>query len=78
MGKIKLKNLKIVKGHDKLKVYKFGKKQHAEHFFCSFCGIYTHHRSYTNPENFEFNLACIENVDTFKYKDIPVFDGKKL
>ena len=78
MAKIKLKNLKVIKGNDQLSVYKFGKKQHAEHFFCKNCGIYTHHRSYTNPENYEFNVACIDNVDTFEYKDIPVFDGEKL
>ena len=78
MAKINLKNLKIKKGQDKLSVYKFGRKRHAEHFFCSICGIYTHHRSYTNPENYEFNVACIDTVDTFKYKDIRVFDGQKL
>ena len=78
MSKIKLEYLKITKGADKLTLYKFGKKQHAEHFFCSVCGIYTHHRSYTNPENYEFNVACIDNIDTFKYKDIPIFNGKKL
>ena len=78
MAKIKLENLKIIKGKDKLSLYKFGKKQHADHFFCSICGIYTHHRSYTNPENYEFNVACIDKVDTFSYKDIPVFDGEKL
>ena len=78
MAKVKLKNLKIKKGQDKLSVYKFGRKRHAEHFFCSICGIYTHHRSYTNPENYEFNVACIDTVDTFKYKDIRVFNGQKL
>jgi|TARA_B100001741_G_scaffold281283_1_gene254997 hypothetical protein len=78
MAKIKLKNLKVIKGQDKLSVYKFGKKYLTEHFFCKICGIYTHHRSYTNPENYEYNIACIDKVDTFKYKDIPVFDGEKL
>lgn len=78
MGMTKLENLKVIKGNDKLSVYQFGKKQHAEHYFCSICGIYTHHRSYTNPKNFEFNVACIDDVDIFEYKDIPVFDGKKL
>ena len=78
MAKIKLNKLKVIKGSNKLKIYKFGKKNLAEHFFCSNCGIYTHHRSYTNPENYEFNVACLDNVDTFKLKNIPVFDGEKL
>ena len=77
MAKIKLNDLKIIKGADKLKLYKFGKNK-AEHFFCSTCGIYTHHKSYTNPENYEFNVACLDNIDTFKFKDIPVFNGEKL
>ena len=77
MAKIKLKNLKIIKGSDKLKLYKFGKNK-AEHFFCSICGIYTYHKSYTNPENYEFNVACLDSVDTFEFKNVPVFDGEKL
>ena len=77
MAKIKLGNLKILKGHDKLKLYKFGKNK-AEHFFCSICGTYTHHKSYTNPENYEFNVACLDNIDTFEFKDVHVFDGEKL
>ena len=40
--------------------------------------VYTHHRSYTNPENYEYNVACIDNLNTFEYKNIPVFDGDKL
>ena len=62
MSKISLNRLKIIKGKNKLSIYKFGEKRHAEHFFCSNCGIYTHHRSYTNPENYEFNVACLDNV----------------
>ena len=78
MAKVKIENLKIIKGVEKLFNYKFGRKNHAEHFFCSICGVYTHHRSYTNPENYEFNVACIDNIDTFKFQNIPVFDGEKL
>ena len=77
MAKIKLKNLKILKGENKLKLYKFGKNK-AKHYFCSTCGIYTHHKSYTNPENYEFNVACLDNIDTFKLEDVPIYNGKKL
>ena len=77
MAKIKLNNLKIIIGTEKLKLYKFGKNK-AEHFFCSICGIYTHHKSYTNPENYEFNVACLDNINTFKFKDVPIYDGEKL
>ena len=77
MSMVENKNFKIIKGNDYLKLYQFYTKV-AKHYFCKNCGIYTHHRSYTNPENYEFNVACIDNVDTFEYKDIPVFDGEKL
>ena len=33
MAKIKFENLKVKRGQDQLSVYKFGKKQLAEHFF---------------------------------------------
>ena len=75
---INLENLKIKKGQDQLTVYKFGKKHLAEHFFCKNCGIYTHHRSYTNPKNYEYNVGCIDNLNSFEYKNIPVFDGDKI
>ena len=78
MAAIKIQDLIVLRGKDKLSLYKFGKKRHAEHFFCSLCGIYTHHRSYTKPENFEFNVACIEDIDTFKLNEVPVYDGIKL
>ena len=77
MSMVKNEDFKLIKGKDKLSFYQFHTKV-AKHYFCSICGIYTHHRSYTNPKNFEFNLACIDNIDTFKYKDIPIFDGEKL
>ena len=77
MAKTKLEKLKILRGAQKLKIYKFGRNK-AVHFFCSICGIYTHHQSYTNPENYEFNVACLDSIDTFKLKDIPGFDGEKL
>ena len=77
MSIVKNENFKIIKGKNKLKMYQFHSKI-AKHYFCSNCGIYTHHKSYTNSENYEFNVACLDNVDTFKFKDIPVYDGKKL
>ena len=40
MAKIKLKNLKIIKGSGKLKLYKFGKNK-AEHFFVLYV-VYIH------------------------------------
>ena len=77
MGMVKNEDFKITKGEDKLKLYQYHTKV-AKHYFCNECGIYTHHRSYTKPENFEFNVACIEDIDTFKLNEVPVYDGIKL
>ena len=44
-------DVKIKKGEDKLKLYQYHTKV-AEHYFCSECGIYTHHKIcllYTSP-----------------------------
>ena len=68
MANIKLENLKIIKGKDKLSVYKFGKKQHAEHFFCKICGIYTHHNRRSDPNGAAVNIGCIDAIDPFEYK----------
>ena len=77
MSPIPKDSLKVVKGQEHLKLYQYHTKV-AEHYFCKNCGIYTHHRSYTNPENYEYNVGCIDNLNTFEYKNIPVFDGEKL
>ena len=42
MGMVKNEEFKITKGEDKLKLYQFHTKV-AKHYFCSECGIYTHH-----------------------------------
>ena len=41
-------NLTILKGEENLSIYQFNTKV-AKHYFCSICGIYTHHQSRLNP-----------------------------
>ena len=65
---------KITKGEDKLKIYQFHTKV-AKHYFCSVCGIYTHHNPRSNPTMTGFNLGCIDEIDTFNLKNITVNDG---
>ena len=77
MAKIELKNLKIIEGEDKLSSYKFGKKEHDEHFFCSICGIYTHHRSFTNPENYEFYFDILNLAKDLNANDAYINDIRK-
>ncbi|MGZ3722698.1 MAG: GFA family protein [Bdellovibrionales bacterium] len=66
--------IKILKGQDKLTLYQFNTMT-AKHYFCSVCGIYTHHQRRSNPNEFGFNVACLEGVNPFDLGDIKVADG---
>ena len=74
MSMVKNEDFKIVKGEDKLKLYQFHTKV-AKHYFCSVCGIYTHHNPRSNPAMTGFNLGCIDEIDTFDLKNISINDG---
>ena len=46
-------------GEAKLGTYRFNTKT-AEHHFCTVCGIYTHHKRRSNPNELGVNVACLE------------------
>lgn len=71
---VPLSSLKIIKGADKLSLYQFNTMT-AKHYFCSTCGIYTHHQTRANPELYGFNLACLEGVNPFDLGEVRVNDG---
>ncbi len=75
MSLVKNEEFKIVKGKNKLKLYQFHSKV-AKHFFCSNCGIYTHHNPRSFPNMTGFNLGCVDEIDTFQITDIEVIDGQ--
>ena len=75
MSMVKNEDFKIVKGKDFLKIYQFHSRV-AKHYFCSVCGIYTHHNPRSNPSMTGFNLGCIDDIDTSKLKDILTNDGR--
>lgn len=66
--------VKILKGKDVLTLYQWGTKT-AEHYFCSKCGIYTHHRRRSNPNQYGVNVAVIEDVDPSALGEVPWVDG---
>ncbi|PJX22413.1 hypothetical protein CAP48_16060 [Advenella sp. S44] len=47
----------------------------AEHYFCSRCGIYTHHRRRSDPAQVSVNVACLEGVSPFDFPCVPVEEG---
>lgn len=74
VGSVPLAGLKIIKGENVLKCYKFNTKT-AKHYFCSVCGIYTHHQRRSNPNEYGYNLGCLEGVNPYELGDVPVCDG---
>ncbi|MEE9334213.1 MAG: GFA family protein [Granulosicoccaceae bacterium] len=69
-----LADIEITQGQDQLKEYQFNTGA-AKHYFCSNCGIYTHHQRRSNPEQYGVNVACIESVSPFDFEKVVVFDG---
>ena len=69
------KYFKLTKGEDSLKLYQFYTNT-AKHYFCTNCGIHTHNRPRINPKIYGINVACIDEIDVFKFKDVAVNDGR--
>ncbi|WP_343562110.1 GFA family protein [Kiloniella sp. b19] len=69
-----LEQLKVVKGQEHLRLYQFNTNT-AKHYFCSICGIYTHHQRRSNPQEYGYNVACLEGVNPFDLGEIEVVDG---
>ena len=68
-------DLEVTRGADRLTTYRFGTMA-AEHHFCGVCGIYTHHRRRSNPDEFGVNAACLDGVSPFDFAVVPVNDGR--
>ena len=66
----------ISEGEDKLATYRFNTGT-AEHHFCTVCGIYTHHKRRSNPNELGVNAACLEGVSPFDFHELTVFDGTR-
>jgi hypothetical protein len=74
VASVTLDGLRVVKGGDALREYRFGTGT-ARHFFCGVCGIYTHHQRRSDPSQYGFNVGCLEGVNPFDVPDVPVNDG---
>lgn len=64
----------ILAGEEALTSYRFNTKV-AEHFFCSRCGIYTHHQRRSDPNQYGVKVACLAGVSPFDFPEVPVTDG---
>jgi hypothetical protein len=69
-----LDGIEFISGEEFLSLYQFNTKT-AKHYFCSKCGIYTHHQRRSNPNELGINVACLEGISPFDFPEIIVFDG---
>jgi hypothetical protein len=69
-----LDGITITAGEDALSLYQFGTMA-AKHYFCSKCGIYTHHQRRSNPNQYGVNVACLDGLSPFDFDEVPVNDG---
>lgn len=74
VASVPLSGIRILKGENVLTLYQFNTFT-AKHYFCSICGIYTHHQRRSNPDEYGFNVACLEGVNPFELQNVPTFDG---
>jgi hypothetical protein len=74
MAFAELSGLRITAGEDALATYQFNTGA-ARHYFCSRCGIHTHHQRRFDPSQFAINVACLDGVSPFDFAEVPVVDG---
>ena len=74
VASVDLSGIRIIEGKDTLKLYQFNTNT-AKHYFCSHCGIYTHHQRRSNPTEYGFNIGCLEGVNPFDLGDVIINDG---
>ena len=74
MAGVPLERLRVTRGFDKLSLYQWNTMQ-AKHYFCSVCGIYTHHQRRSVPTEYGFNMACIVGIDMASVGPIGASNG---
>ncbi|MDX7710082.1 NUDIX hydrolase N-terminal domain-containing protein [Aeromonas caviae] len=74
VASVPLSGIRILQGEAALRCYQFNTRT-AKHYFCSVCGIYTHHQRRFNPAEYGYNLASLEGVNPFDLGEVPTRDG---
>ena len=69
-----LRDVSIQHGAGMLTEYRFNTES-ARHYFCSVCGIYTHHQRRSNPQQYGVNVACLDGLSPFDLARVVVYDG---
>ena len=71
---VEMGRVDILQGAEVLTTYRFHTGT-ALHFFCSRCGIYTHHQRRSDQSLYAVNVACLDGISPFDFPEVPVMDG---
>jgi len=71
---VPLDGIRITQGEDLLSLYQFNTGV-ARHYFCSRCGIYTHHLRRSNPNQYAVNVACLDGINPYELGEVEILDG---
>jgi hypothetical protein len=74
VASVSLAGLRVVQGEESLRLYQFNTHT-AKHYFCYRCGIYTHHQRRSKPNEYGYNVGCLEGINPFKLGPVPTLDG---
>jgi hypothetical protein len=74
VASVPLSGIRVLQGEEVLKLYEFNTRT-AKHYFCSHCGIYTHHQRRSRPDEYGYNVGCLEGVNPFHLGPVPTLDG---
>ena len=77
MADIDAADILIHAGQDVLTKYQWN-TYIAEHWFCSVCGIYTHHKKRGSSGGYGFNVACVDDIDMSSLDDVPTANGASM
>ena len=71
-----LDGIRFKAGEEALTLYQFNTGA-AKHYFCSKCGIYTHHLRRSMPDQYGVNAACLADLSPFDFARVKVLDGAR-
>ncbi|MEE9321569.1 MAG: GFA family protein [Granulosicoccus sp.] len=77
MAGVPIGRFRIHQGADKLSLYQWN-EHIARHYFCSICGIYTHHQRRSNPLEIGINTGCFEGVSIEEFTTDVMGDGAAM
>jgi hypothetical protein len=64
----------LISGKDDLATYQFNTGT-AKHTFCKVCGIHPFYVPRSDPDKFDVNVRCLDDIDLSKISSVP-FDGR--